>query len=133
MKIKNLEKEKLFPASHVWANAEFSIRRRSNFNGGCYSYRRGDSSLPQFKYWLYFHSQFMALFRYNDTATVIRAMKKEEKKCPWSLVLASTIPALDLEGVCSQKFCLWPWPGIFFDSLVLALASNVVSSNPRLL
>ena len=77
--------------------------------------------------------QFMALFCYNDTAAVIRAIKKEEKKSPWFLVLASTIPTLDLEGVCSQKFCLWPWPGIFFDSLVLALASNVVSSNSPLL
>ena len=34
------------------------------------NYRSGDPSLLQFKYWLYFHSQEMALFHYNDTATV---------------------------------------------------------------
>ena len=48
--------------------------------------------------------------------------------CPWSLALASSIPALGLESVCPRKGC--PWPRIFFVSL--ALASSLVSSTPPL-
>ena len=48
--------------------------------------------------------------------------------CPWSLALASSIPVLDLESVCPQKGCPWPWPRIFFVSL----ASSLVSSTPPL-
>ena len=51
--------------------------------------------------------------------------------CPWSLVLASSIPVLGLESVCPRKGCPWPWPRIFFVSL--ALASSLVSSTPPLL
>ena len=29
--------------------------------------------------------------------------------CPWSLVLAPSIPVLGLERVCPQKGCPWPW------------------------
>ena len=43
-----------------------------------------------------------------------------EKLCPRSLVLASTIPVLGLERVCSQK--VGSWPRFFFESLT----SNVV-------
>ena len=50
--------------------------------------------------------------------------------CPWSLALASSIPVLGLESVCSRKGCPWPWPRIFFVSL--ALASSLVSSTPPL-
>ena len=55
-----------------------------------------------------------------------------EKLCPRSLALASTIPVLGLERVCPRKVRLWPWPWpqIFFESLVLA--SNVVSLTPPL-
>ena len=35
--------------------------------------------------------------------------------CPWSL--ASSIPVLGLESVCSRKGCPWPWSRIFFVSL----------------
>ena len=51
--------------------------------------------------------------------------------CPWFLALASSIPVLGLESVCSRKGCPWPWPRIFFVSL--ALASSLVSSTPPLL
>ena len=50
--------------------------------------------------------------------------------CPWSLVLASSIPVLALERFCSRKGYPWPWPRIFFVSL--ALASSLVSSTPPL-
>ena len=49
--------------------------------------------------------------------------------CPWSLALASSIPALGLESVYPRKGC--PWPRIFFVSL--ALASSLLSSTPPLL
>ena len=45
--------------------------------------------------------------------------------------LASSIPVLGLESVCSRKGCPWPWPRIFLVSL--ALASSLVSSTPPLL
>ena len=51
--------------------------------------------------------------------------------CPWSLVLASSIPVLGLESVCPRKGCPWPWHRIFFESL--ALASSLVSSTPPLI
>ena len=47
------------------------------------------------------------------------------------LALASSIPVLGLESVCSRKGCPWPWPRIFFVSL--ALASSLMSSTPPLL
>ena len=50
--------------------------------------------------------------------------------CPWSLVLASSIPVLGLESVCPRKGCPWPWHRIFFVSL--ALASSLVPSTPPL-
>ena len=50
-----------------------------------------------------------------------------------SLVLASTIPVLGLEKACPRKVCPWPWNRIFFDSLALVLASNLVSSIPPLM
>ena len=46
--------------------------------------------------------------------------------CAWSL--ASSIPVLGLESVCSRKGCPWPRPRIFFVSL----ASSLVSSTPPL-
>ena len=52
--------------------------------------------------------------------------------CPWSLALASSIPALGLERVCPRKGCPWPWPRIFFVSLALASASSLVFSTPPL-
>ena len=54
--------------------------------------------------------------------------------CPWSLVLASSVPVLGLERFCPRKGCPWPWPWprIFFVSLALALASSLVSSTPPL-
>ena len=51
--------------------------------------------------------------------------------CPWSLALASSIPVLGHESVCSRKGCPRPWPRIFFMSL--ALASSLESSTPPLL
>ena len=52
-----------------------------------------------------------------------------EKMCPGPWPVASTIPILGLERICSRK--VDPWPQIFFD--FLALASNVVSPTPTLI
>ena len=41
--------------------------------------------------------------------------------CPWSLVLASSIPVLGLERVCPRKGCPWPW--------FLALSSTAFLKN----
>ena len=45
-----------------------------------------------------------------------------ENLCPWCL--ASIIPVLGLERVCSRKVGPWPWSRNFFESL--ALTSKVV-------
>ena len=53
------------PWRRVWI-----FQREAKSQWGDANYSWGDASLPQFKYWFYFHLQIMALFHYYDIATV---------------------------------------------------------------
>ena len=46
--------------------------------------------------------------------------------CRWSLALATTIPVLGPERVCSRK--VGPWPRVFFSSPGLGLEGCVLDS-----
>ena len=66
-KTKQIRKKKVFSAYPVGGTLNFPLEVKSRW--GDANYRWGDVSFLQFKYWLYFHSQFMALFHYCDAAT----------------------------------------------------------------
>ena len=71
MKIKQItvEEKRYFPLTLYGGTLNFPLwGAKSQWEDA--NYRWEDASLLQLKYWLYFHSQVMALFHYCDSATL---------------------------------------------------------------